>query len=227
MVRRSVAGGAVAPDAAPAKQAGAKKAHAKKGWTVIEQSFEVDHAIDRVWAFFGDMPAVASCLPGARITEILDDRVTGSMTVKFGPIAAAFAGQGASQRDDGSFSGRLAGGGSDSTTGTKASGEVAYSLHDLDRTTRVDIVLAFKLQGALAQFGRSGLVHDLAARITAEFAENLNRKMAGGQFDSAIGDPAIAGPGIGDSGIGDRGRLNLAGLLWKMFRDRVRRLFRK
>jgi len=38
----------------------------------------------------------------------------------------------------------------------------------------------------LAQVGRPGLVRDLAARLIAEFAGNLDRRMSGTSLDGAV-----------------------------------------
>ena len=38
---------------------------------LIKDEFEVDHPIDRVWAFFDDIPGVAKCLPGTELNEEL------------------------------------------------------------------------------------------------------------------------------------------------------------
>jgi carbon-monoxide dehydrogenase small subunit len=46
-------------------------------------------------------------------------------------------------------------------------------------TTRVELQVGYTLKGTLAQFGRPGLVRDLAARITADFATNLEARLAG------------------------------------------------
>ena len=38
---------------------------------LITSDFEVSQPVDKVWQFFGDIPRVAACLPGAQITEQL------------------------------------------------------------------------------------------------------------------------------------------------------------
>jgi carbon-monoxide dehydrogenase small subunit len=51
-------------------------------------------------------------------------------------------------------------------------------LIDADRT-RVDLSIGYTLKGTLAQLGRPALVQGLATRITAEFANNLDRRLSG------------------------------------------------
>ena len=49
--------------------------------------------------------------------------------------------------------------------------------------TRVDLTIRALLVGPLAQFGRSGIVEDLAARITDIFARNLEARLSGAAAD--------------------------------------------
>ena len=59
----------------------------------IEKSFVVKAPADRVWEFLTDPYRVAKCLPGAAITEQLDDQTyAGTMTVKVGPVSASYKG---------------------------------------------------------------------------------------------------------------------------------------
>src|SRR5258706_14538600 len=59
----------------------------------IEKTFEVKHPIDVVWAMLSDPRKVASCVPGAQITEAIDDRnFKGSIRLKVGPSVTEFKG---------------------------------------------------------------------------------------------------------------------------------------
>src|SRR5262252_10069756 len=60
---------------------------------LINNEFEVAEPVDKVWQFFGDIPQVATCLPGAELTESLgDDRYAGRVAVRMGPVRLQFAG---------------------------------------------------------------------------------------------------------------------------------------
>jgi len=58
---------------------------------------------------------------------------------------------------------------------------VSYRLEPEDdgRQTRVLLSVEYSLQGALAQFSRSGIARDLGRRLVADFASNLNARLAG------------------------------------------------
>jgi carbon-monoxide dehydrogenase small subunit len=147
---------------------------------VIEQSFNVAHPPERVFAMFGDIAAVAACLPGASLTAPpKPERVDGEIRVKIGPIAATFSGAARVERSPGDMSGHIIGIGNDRRSRSSTQGEIRYRLVPVEQGTRVDLAIGYTLTGMLAQVGRPGLVRDLAARLIAEFAGNLDRRLSG------------------------------------------------
>ena len=149
--------------------------------TRIEDEVIVKHPVDRVWQAFADMPAVAACLPGAEITESRPDSVKGRVTVKFGPMRAAFAGAAALERDDTAKHGVIRGAGQDALSSSRARGDIAYQLSDAGAgATRIRISIDYSLQGPLAQFSRGGLVKEFVGRMVAEFGANLDKHLAAG-----------------------------------------------
>jgi carbon-monoxide dehydrogenase small subunit len=152
----------------------------------IERAFTIARPPDEVWAFFDDIAAVVSCLPGAALTGPTDgDRITGRMAVKLGPITTDFSGEARLTRDAARRRGTIAGSGRDRLTGSRAAADVDYQLHAADGGTRVEVTVRAMLAGALAQFGRSGIVDDLATRLTETFARNLERRLAGAPAEAA------------------------------------------
>ena len=75
---------------------------------LIEDSFTVRTPVDRLWAFIQDVERIAPCLPGAELTEVVDERTwKGKVHVKFGPVQLAFAGTVVmEERDDAAHRGR-------------------------------------------------------------------------------------------------------------------------
>ncbi|MDB5501831.1 MAG: carbon monoxide dehydrogenase [Tardiphaga sp.] len=156
--------------------------------TVLEQSFDVAHPPAKVFALFDDIAAVASCLPGASLTGTpTPARVEGAIRVKIGPISANFNGAARVESDPVTLSGRILGVGRDQRSRSTTQGEIRYRVLPLDNgaATRVELSIGYSLTGMLAQVGRSGLVRDLAARLIAEFAGNLDRRLSGGAGASA------------------------------------------
>lgn len=175
--------------------------------TVLEQQFSVAYPPEQVFAMFDDIVAVAACLPGASLTASpKPERVEGAIRVGIGPIAATFQGAARVERNPADMSGRIVGVGSDRRSRSSTQGEIRYRLVPIERGTRVDLSIGYTLTGMLAQVGRPGLVRDLAARLIAEFADNLDRRLSGTP-------PADAAPA----------ELNGAALIFGLLRARVAR----
>ena len=197
-------------EAAPAPAPVAAPSAPSAGATRFEETFVIEKPPQEAWAAFADVPMVASCLPGAELTDYDGRTAKGSMTVRLGPIRAAFGGSAAIERDDANLRGLIRGAGSDRGTGSRTRGDVTYSLApEGDGKTRVSIVVEYNLQGALAQFSRSDLAADLGRRLVADFAANLNARLAG-RAAPAGGAPLKAGS-----------------LVWGLLRSRVKRLFKR
>ena len=148
----------------------------------FEQTFDVAHPPDAVFALFGDIAAVAACLPGAELTgKPHPDRVAGALRVRIGPIAAAFRGLARIERDEAARSGRILGTGSDAGGRSATQGEIRYRVEAGEHpgTARVSLSVGYALRGPLAQVGRPGLVRDLTGRLTQEFARNLEARLSG------------------------------------------------
>jgi aerobic carbon-monoxide dehydrogenase small subunit len=181
--------------------------------TVLKQSFIVSHPPGRVFALFDDVAAVAACLPGASLTAPpTPDRIEGAIRVKIGPIAATFLGAARVERDPDHLSGRIVGIGNDRRSRSSTQGEIRYRLVPTDgsASTRVELSIGYTLTGMLAQVGRPGLVRDLAARLIAAFAGNLDRRMSGRSIGDAVAAPA---------------NLNGMSLVFGVLRARVARWF--
>jgi carbon-monoxide dehydrogenase small subunit len=178
---------------------------ARKGWTRFEESFLIAQPPARVWAIFADIPVVASCLPGVVLTEHNANSAKGRMSVRLGPILAAFAGSAVIERDEEALRGVIRGAGSDRGTGSRTKGDIVYRLApEGEGQTRVSIIVDYNLQGALAQFSRSSLAQDLGRRLVADFAANLNARLGGTTTSQGPGAPLSAGR-----------------LVWFWLRDRV------
>jgi carbon-monoxide dehydrogenase small subunit len=150
--------------------------------TVLTQQFSVAHPPEQVFAMLDDIATVAACLPGASLTAPPSpERVEGAIRVKIGPIAATFLGAARVERSPADMSGRIIGIGNDRRSRSSTQGEIRYRLVPIEQgaATRVDLSIGYTLTGMLAQVGRPGLVRDLAARLIAEFAGNLDRRLSG------------------------------------------------
>jgi aerobic carbon-monoxide dehydrogenase small subunit len=163
-----ISGADAIPDFTPAK--------------VFSDHFRIPYPPDKVFEMLGNIRQVAACLPGATLTGVPTlERAEGAIRVKLGPISADFRGAARIGRDLENLSGRIVGMGSDRRSRSSTQGEIRYHLVPIEKgaATRVELSIGYSLKGMLAQIARDGLVRDLAARLTAEFARNLDRHLSG------------------------------------------------
>ena len=146
----------------------------------ITQEFEVARPAPTVWEFFQDVPAVATCLPGAELLdEQADNNYEGRVTVKLGPMTATFEGACVVIPDPEAWTGRLEGKGVDKKGGSRGQVQVDYRVAETDAGhTHVAVDANITLSGAIAQFGRTGLVNEISSRLIGEFVECLEAKLA-------------------------------------------------
>jgi carbon-monoxide dehydrogenase small subunit len=191
----------------------------KKPNIEIRQSFVIARPQAEVWSFLDDIARVVPCMPGATLSAVRGDRLRGQLAIKLGPIAATFDGEARVVRDAATQRGMILGAGRDRLGASRASGELEYQLRPEQgaAATRLDITVRALLLGPLAQFGRSGIVSDLAARITDMFARNLERRMAGVP-DAADEATALRAGSLLSAVIAERIKKALARLLDKFRR---------
>jgi aerobic carbon-monoxide dehydrogenase small subunit len=189
----------------------------RKGWTAIDDSFVVPFAIDKVWAFMGDLPSVTSCLPGAELVDNDGESVKGKIAIKFGPMSANFAGAARLERDDAAHRAVMRGAGQDNISRSRANGDVTYALtSEADGAqTRVAVTLEYMLQGPLAQFSRSGLVKDFVRRMIADFGARITAQLGG----SAAPDTSASAT--------SSAKFNAGSLVWSVIWGRIKRLVGK
>jgi aerobic carbon-monoxide dehydrogenase small subunit len=153
----------------------------------FRRSFVVAHPVEKVWAFFGRIEDVAACLPGASLDGgEKDGRVDGKIRVKAGPISAEFSGVAHITRNKETQLGTIVGAGRDASSNSATRGMITYSIKpDEDGGSRIDVDVGYTLTGMLAQFSRTSLVQDLASRLTASFAKNLEVRLSAGNAGQA------------------------------------------
>jgi carbon-monoxide dehydrogenase small subunit len=147
----------------------------------FDQQFTIASPPDKVFDLLCDVGRVAACLPGASVTAIpAPEIVEGLIRIRLGPILANFRGAARIARDRATMSGRIVGIGNDQRSRSSTQGEVRYRLLPIEQgtVTRVELSIGYGLRGMLAQVAREGLVRDLASRLVAEFARNLERQLS-------------------------------------------------
>jgi len=144
----------------------------------IEQEFTVAAPADRVWAFLTDPERVAAALPGAEITEKVDDTTyKGGMSVKVGPLSATYAGTVSFELDEASKA---------ATVHAKGQGKAGMGSADMrmvsnvievsDSETKVTVDSDLTVSGILAQFGR-GMIEQVSKKMFKEFTDTVKQEL--------------------------------------------------
>lgn len=146
----------------------------------ITEIIEVGRPLDQVWALFQDVPDLASCLPGAEVTEDKGNgEYAGKVSVKLGPMTATFEGEATVTSDEATQAGKVSGKGVDKRGGSQGQIKVDYKLEPMDGGgTRVTVDSDVVLAGAAAQFGRTGLIKEMSKRLISEFVQCVEAKLA-------------------------------------------------
>jgi len=161
----------------------------------IEKVFQVKEPIDRVWKLLSDPRKVATCVPGAQITEALDERTyKGSISVKVGPVVTDYKGEVRIERlDEQNYEMELIGNAQDIRGRGGASMKMAGQLRALDdgSTTEVTSVSEVSIVGLLAQLG-SRMIGEVSNKMFEEFTENFQRQFQ--QRSEGMGAEAETAP---------------------------------
>ena len=186
----------------------------------IDKTYAVAAPADNAWALLQDIESVAACMPGAEITERVDDaHFKGLVKVKVGPASAAFKGdievQGlnAEQREL-----TLLGKGADTKGSSSASMLLTATIGDAgDGASELHGRAEVTVNGKMASFG-GRMMDSIADRILQQFADNFSdRALAMG-----AGSEAEAAATRVDEKPSE---LDGLALLWQLVADFFRRLF--
>jgi carbon monoxide dehydrogenase subunit G len=144
----------------------------------IENEFTVAAPLDHVWAYLLDVEKVAPCMPGAELTEVVDDNTwKGKVNMRLGPVSLAFAGTVTMQeRDDVGHKVVLAAKGMEQKGKGAANASVTSWLEDGDGGTHVKMQADIHLTGTVAQLSR-GLLPEVSRKLTQQFADCLASSM--------------------------------------------------
>ena len=167
-------------------------------------------------------------MPGASLTEPPAGNLAKfQFNVKLGPISVTFVGDAEVERDDQNFRGVIRSNARDNRGDSRVKSTVEYALAEEagGASTAVDISVDFTLTGRLAQFSRGGIVNDLAARLTAAFAQNLEVALAptAAAVDSAALPAAEPAPVPRPASANE---INAGGLLVSVLWSRIKAFFR-
>jgi carbon monoxide dehydrogenase subunit G len=199
----------------------------------IKQNFIVSQPLPAVWNFFHDVPSVAACLPGAEYLGTKDDgSLNGKVSARVGPFQASFEGEAKVKYDEDAKKVEFDGKGVDRKGASRGKMSMLCTLLSEGNATRVDVTADVQLSGSIAQFGRTGLLTEIANQLVAEFVRNAETELGNRTDDTAGVDnsraDALAKPvPQPSSGSGSVKPLNPSSLIWVALKSWAKSFFKK
>jgi uncharacterized protein len=165
--------------------------------TSINKSFHVAQPIDAVWANLTDPEKVVVCVPGATLTEKIDDNnYKGGVELKFGPVKASYGGLITFvERDAAARRMILKGAGTDNKGKGGADMMMNGVLAEKDGGTDVNVTMDISITGMLAQFG-SRMIQDVSNQVFDQFVSNFKAQLEGGEIDHKLKTGSLVGTAI-------------------------------
>ena len=146
----------------------------------LDKQYPLEASVEQAWAVLSDIRAVGGCMPGAQITEQLDDtHYKGTVKTKVGPASMQFGGEiEVLSVDSAAHAMQMMGKGAD-RGGSSAS--MKLSAHIEPGATSQTSVLVGRatvtVSGKLAQFG-SRLLVPVSDAMLSQFADNFRAAAA-------------------------------------------------
>jgi carbon monoxide dehydrogenase subunit G len=145
----------------------------------LHQEFTIARPLGEVWAFFHDVPKVAACLPGAEYLGAKEQgQHLGKVSAKVGPFQASFEGEADVRYDEEKKSVALEGKGVDRKGASRGKMIMSCALQPSGDATGIIVDSDIQLSGTIAQFGRTGLIAEVANVLVADFVHNAEAAMS-------------------------------------------------
>jgi hypothetical protein len=147
----------------------------------FDNSFEVPLPPAEAWKVLLDIKRVAPCMPGAELTEVLDENTyKGKINVRLGPVGLTFAGVVKFEHiDAANYTARVAAQGTDAKGRGGANAASVFRLEPAGGGSKVLVHTNLALSGAVAQYGRGvGIIQATAAQLMNQFATRLKDHLA-------------------------------------------------
>lgn len=191
----------------------------------LDKRYPVDASVEQAWAVLSDVRATGGCMPGAAITDQIDDtHYKGTVKSKVGPAVMTFNGDiEVLAKDDAARSLQMLGKGADKS-GSSASMNLTARVEPGETATTSVLVgqATIVVSGKLAQFG-SRLLVPVSDAMLAQFAKNFD---AAAQAATPAAPSTTAAPTAPATAPAEVEALNPLALLWAVVKGWFAGLFR-
>ncbi len=197
---------------------------------LLENTLKLAMPPDQLMPLLEDLERIAPCLPGASITERVDDRTyKGRVTIKVGPVTVRYEGTMTVVEVD-PVGRRLVmrGEGRDPQGAGNAAATITMTVVETEQGGSVGTIQSdVAITGRVAQFGR-GLMQDVADRLLTQFAQCVESSLVAEPSDPPAAPkagPAQPGNATPRPTPPPQQSVGMFGLLLSVLWKRVRSLF--
>lgn len=215
----------------------------------LERTFAMPASAERTWTVLSDIERVAGCMPGAKITQRVDDtHYKGTVAVKLGPANLTFRGDiEVKALDVATRTLVLSAKGNDTTGASFATMDLTARVEPAaDGTSALVGTSEAAVGGKAAAFG-ARMMDAVSDQILKQFAANFAARVAEAEAARAVPATGESTSAAGTTAAGDsaaapastraadsgpaaapqQAELNGFALLWAIFRDWLRGLFKR
>lgn len=144
----------------------------------VSETTTIPAPIEEVWPLLSDPALVASCIPGATLSEDQSDGLwRGGIRVKFGPTVAQFRGEASLNYDHTAKTCSIEGKGIDGRGASRALASGMVTAIPAGAETKLKVDGDFSVTGPLETFANAGGVH-VARALLGEFSTNMAKMVA-------------------------------------------------
>jgi carbon monoxide dehydrogenase subunit G len=145
----------------------------------IEERFEVQAPVERVWKYLTDPKRVVECLPGAELLEQPDEHTfLGAIKVKVGPLSMSYKGQGKfTEINEQTHQVRMVGDAREVTGSGSTKVSMLSTVSPLANGGCEVLVSAdIDLVGKIVQFGR-GMIQEVSRQMFRQFSTCVKKQL--------------------------------------------------
>jgi len=168
----------------------------------LTHRFRLPAPVSEVFEAFSHLERLAPCFPGATVTDVGEDELTGTLAVKLGPVPLLYTGTCRYGERHGGRHRIVVQAQAEDSRGLGTAGAVLTAhLTSRGAATDVEVVTDLQLTGKPARYG-TAVVSEVSDKLVDQFSSCLAARLAGG----TLAGPVDATPGLDQSTTGGAGQ---------------------
>jgi len=195
----------------------------------LQQTFQVQAPVETVMGFLLNPENVVACMPGASLTQVVDDKsFVGAVKIKVGAVTAQYQGTITyAEVDRAAGLVRMLAEGKERGGGT-VRGTIVSQLTSVDggAATSVQTTSSIDLTGKIAQVGR-GMIEGVSGQIIKMYVNNVRAMLEPAAAAAASADSAAGGTAQSAAPPARQESINIVAVVLKTLGERLGNFFKR